>query len=399
MLSERLPLAGVVFCTIIGGLILLVCACFVGMQSSTSGLPSTVVSADGLGLRGARFVPALLITITSVGWFGVQAAVCGASFSAMMAEDMGIFIPAWAATLFWGLVMGLVAMQGYRILRHFYRIIVPVLSVIVLFVVIHRVFFSEAGSLAALSAWRPAEPMSHITAITLLVGTWAMGAYTAGDYCRYTKKPRDAVLGISAGVVAIPVMILSGAIIRIVTGNADITVVLNGMGYPAMSLVFLILSVWTINVMNACFGGIALSVLLGFEEKRLKLATVLTALVGTALGALGILSRFTDFLSLLSSFIPPLIGVLAGAKMANALGRKTGDVPLLSGKSSGEGEKTLMKPGFHIPGLAAYALGALTAWLTATVFPFFIPPLNGIVIAAAAYVILAKLIRIRAKTG
>jgi cytosine permease len=311
----------------------------------------------------------------------------------MMAEDMGIIIQAWAATLFWGRVMCLVAMQGYRILRHFYRIVVPVLSVIVLFMVIHRVFFSEAGFLAALSAWRPAEPMSYITAITLLVGTWAMGAYAAGDYCRYIKKPRDAALGISVGVVAIPVMILSGAIIRIVTGNADITVVLNDMGYPAMSLVFLILSVWTINVMNAYFGGIALSVLLGFEEKRLKLTTVLTALIGTALGALGILSRFTDFLSLLSSFVPPLIGVLAGAKAANALGRETGNVPLVSGKLAGEREKTPIKPGFHIPGLIAYALGALAAWLTTAVFPFFIPPLNGIIIAAAAYVILEKLLR------
>jgi purine-cytosine permease-like protein len=44
-----------------------------------------VICAEGLGVRGARLIPALLITITGVGWFGVQAAVCGTSFSVMAA--------------------------------------------------------------------------------------------------------------------------------------------------------------------------------------------------------------------------------------------------------------------------------------------------------------------------
>jgi hypothetical protein len=47
-----------------------------------------------------------------------------------------------------------------------------------------------------------------------------------------------------------------------------------------------------------------------------------------------------------------------------------------------------MKQGFHIPGLIAYTLGALSAWITTSALPFFIPPLNGIIIAAAAYVVL-----------
>jgi predicted PurR-regulated permease PerM len=47
-----------------------------------------------------------------------------------------------------------------------------------------------------------------------------------------------------------------------------------------------------------------------------------------------------------------------------------------------------MKPGFHIPGIIAYSAGALAAWLTTAAVPFFIPPLNGIITAAAVYVIL-----------
>jgi cytosine permease len=330
MLGEGLSLGGVAFCALAGTLILLACAGFMGAQSSKSGLPSTVVSAEGMGVRGARFVPAMLITITGIGWFGVQAAACGASFSSMAAEALGVSVPAWAATLFWGLVIGSFAIQGYRVLGQFYYITVPVISVVVVYTVIHTMSFSGAGSVAALLAWRPAEPMPYATGVTLVVGIWAMGAYTVGDYCRYAKTPRDAVLGSSAGIIAIPAMFLIGAIFRIVTGSADIAAILNGMGYPAVALVFLILSTWAINVINAYHGGIALSVLLGFEEKRLRLTIGLTVIIGTALGAAGILSWFTDFLSLLSSFVPPLIGVLAGVKIARLLGHgKKGGNPAI----------------------------------------------------------------------
>jgi cytosine permease len=311
-----------------------------GTQSCKLGLSSTVISVNGLGIRGARFIPALLMTITSVGWFGVQAAVCGASFSVIMAEVLDVSVPAWAAALFWGLVMGVFVTQGYRVLRQFfYYITVPVLSVVVIYTAIHTAFFSDAGSLSALLAWRPVEPMSYAMGITLVVGNWAMGAYVVGDYCRYTRKPRDVVLGISAGMIAAPVMVLTGAIFRIVTGSADIAAILNNMGYPAVALVFLILSTWAINVMNAYFGGIAFSVLLGFEEKSRKLSTAFTVIAGTALGAAGILSRFTDFLILLSCCMPPLIGVLAGAKIMNLLGRerKADDNSIIPSKPIGGG--------------------------------------------------------------
>ncbi|MDR3193007.1 MAG: cytosine permease, partial [Treponema sp.] len=55
MLGEGLSLAGAAFCTAAGGLILLVCVYFVGTQCSESGLPSTIISAEALGVRGARF--------------------------------------------------------------------------------------------------------------------------------------------------------------------------------------------------------------------------------------------------------------------------------------------------------------------------------------------------------
>jgi cytosine permease len=384
MLCEGLSLGGLIFCVIAGGLILLGCACFIGIQSSRSGLPSTIVSAEGLGVSGARYISALLISITGMGWFGIQAAVCGASFSAMAAEVLGLSVPVWVAALFLGLAMTLSAMYGYQVLKFFYYIMMPVLFVVLVYTLVQ--VLPETGP-AALLAWRSERPMSYITGITIVVGTWAMGAFTGGDYCRYAKSSRAVVLGFSFGLL--PVLLLSflgGAAFRILTGTPNITTLLNGLGFPGTALVFLIISVWTINMMNAYSGGIALSVLLGHGENRLKLNTALTGIIGTVLGATGILSRFTDFLSLLSSSVPPIIGVLMGVKLAEilklrAMGQAASVIP-------GKPAREAIKPGFHIPGLIAYGCGALTAWLTTEVVHFFIPPLNGIITAAAVYVIL-----------
>ncbi|MDR2785836.1 MAG: cytosine permease [Treponema sp.] len=340
ILGEGLSLAGVAFCAVIGSLILLVCACFVGIRSSVTGLSSTIICADAFGVWGARLIPALLITITSAGWFGIQAAVCGVSFSVLTADVLGISIPPWAATIFWGLVIGISTMYGYHVVKYFYNIIASVLFLILVYTVIRIVFFSEAGSAAALLAWRPAEPMSCVTGITLVVGVWAMGAFIAGDYCRYTKRPRDMVLGISAGLLfTLPAMFLGGAVSRIAAGSANITIILNSMGFPAISLIFLIFAAWVLNMVNAYSGGMAFSVMLSLGEKRLKAGIALTGIAGTLLGAMGILSRFTDFLSLLSSLIPPLIGVLMGAQAVKVLkrGRKAGNDPVIPSNPIGGG--------------------------------------------------------------
>jgi cytosine permease len=322
ILIEGLSLGGLLFCVIAGGLILLGCALFMGILSCRSGLPSTIVSADGLGVLGARCISALLISITSIGWFGVQAALCGASFSVMVAEVLGLSIPAWGAALFWGVVMAWSAMYGYQSLKSLYYIVTPVLFLVLVFAVIQGVFLSDAGSAAVLTVWRPERPMSYIRGISLVMGTWAVGAFTVADFCRYAKKPRHAVLGISIGLAfGILAALLSGAVFRIITGSPDITALLNNLGFPAMALIFLVISTWAINIMNAYYCGIAVPVLLGLSEKHTKITTILAGAAGTALGAAGILSRFSAFLSLLSSLIPPIIGVLMGVKIAGLLRR------------------------------------------------------------------------------
>ena len=344
MLIEGFSFGGVVLCVAAGGSILLAYAVCMGVNGCRTGLPSTAMSAEGLGVHGARCIPALLICIASVGWFGVQAAQCGSSFSAMAAQTLKISVPTWSATLFFGALITASAAYGYRAVKYLFSVIPPILCAMLLFTLIRRAFSSEIGIGAAISAWRPTRSLSYTQGITLVMSVWAMGAFVTGDFTRYAKKPRDAATAIIAGLVpAIPGMLLCGAVFRVLEGTHDITLILSGMGFPAIALLFLLLSIWTINTINSYNGAIALSVLLGLPEERLKPATVVAGGIGTILGAAGILSMLTDFLSLISSLVPPAGGVLIGARIAGWLERRRG------GRTGPPRQDAPLNPGFHLP--------------------------------------------------
>ncbi|MDR1904385.1 MAG: cytosine permease, partial [Treponema sp.] len=322
MIAGGLSLAGVAFCAVIGFLILFVYGCLVGIQSSDTGLPPAVLSAESMGVLGARFVTGLLLSITSVGWFGVQSAACGASFSVMAVDILGISIPAWASTVFWGGAMTITAMLGFQALKFLNYIMVPVLLLMLGYTVL-SVLSGNGISLTALLAYRPAASISPTLGISLTVGCFAMGGLITGDYCRYIRTRRGLILSFFISMVIIgPVVILSGAVFHIAAGNADMTALLAGMGLPAMALITLILSTWTTNVMNAYSGSIAVSVLLGLEERRFKVTAAITGSVGTILGAAGSLTRFLDFLSILSSLVPPLAGVIIAAYVVRIIRNK-----------------------------------------------------------------------------
>ncbi|MDR1900977.1 MAG: hypothetical protein LBQ88_01660, partial [Treponema sp.] len=136
----------------------------------------------------------------------------------------------------------------------------------------------------------------------------------------------------------------------------------------------------------------------GSGGKAFKLTTVITGLTGTILGATGILSLYLGFLGLLSSLVPPVAGVIIAAYLVRILrGRRVGKAgPVVSGIPAGPGG-FILRLGFHPPGVIAYGLGASAAWLTGGVVPFFIPPLNGILVAMAVYMVLEKLFSVPSK--
>jgi len=364
----------------------IVCAymILIGMQSCQVGLPTALMAESALGKLGARYIISAILALSCIGWFGVQASVCGASFSAMFAEITGLQVPVWISTVVWGVIMLVTACFKFAGLKWLNTIAMPLLAIVLVYTLIDTLM---GGGTATLAGYTPSAPMTFLAGISTVVGSFAVAGAIAGDFCRFAKDDATVIKSSIWGVMPSGIlMLMLGAILAICTGTYDITVVLSSTGLPVIGLIALILATWTTNVANAYSGGLSLAIMLGQNEEQSRVTTAVAGLVGTVLAAVGIMNAFQWFLGLLSAFVPAVAGVLIADYWICNKG---------NAKTFGS------RPGFNLPGVIAYAAGALTACITGGTFasipllsflnlPFFIGPINGIVVSIVLYVVLMK---------
>jgi cytosine permease len=375
-LGMGFTIPNIIICVLIGYGIVCTYMCFMGMQGCDTGLPTSQMAAGALGDKGAQLLISLLLGIACIGWFGIQSAVCGASFSAMIAGMTGFTIPVWISSVFWGLIMLLTAMFGYKGLKYLNFVAVPALVLVLIYGL--WVAFVQKDGAAVLASYQPVAPMTIVMGINLVVATFALGGVISGDYCRFARNRGDVIKSSVLGVLPMGlIMLLIGAVLSIVAGAYDISVVLSAVGVPALGLVALVLATWTTNVTNAYSGGLAVASLLGLDETKFKITTGISGLLGTILAAVGFITKFQTFLGILTAFIPPVAGVVIANYWIVGRGKK---------------ERFQIKSGFSLAGLLAFVLGAAVAYLTANVWVFFVGPINGIVVSLIAYVVLIKVI-------
>lgn len=384
MIGAGLSLGAAALAIIIGYALICVFMSFMGMHACDTGLPTAVMAGGALGEKGAKYIISTILAISCVGWFGIQAAVCGSSFSSMVAGMSGLNIPVWLSSVVWGIIMLLTACFRFSGLKWLNKIAVPLLGIVLVYSLIYNL---ASGNGAALIGYQPSAPMTFVSGISLTVGSFVVAAAISGDYCRFAKNRKDVVKSSILGVLPAGLVVLMlGGILAICTGSYDISTFLTTAGLPLVGLIALILATWTTNVSNAYSGGLALSVLLGQDEKKSQVTTAIAGVIGTVLAAVGILNSIQGFLSLLSAIVPALMGVMIA------------DYWLID---KGEIEKFEIRPGFYAPGIIAFVAGALIACMTGGTFaaipalafldmPFFIGSINGIVVALILYVILAK---------
>ena len=388
-----LSLSEIIISILIGYGLICLYMIFIGMQACDTGLPVSVMASGALGEKGARYVISTLIAIACIGWFGIQSATCGQAFAAMVAPLLGMeasptFVS--VSSILWGIIMLATACAGFKGLKWLNYIAVPLLVIVCLYGLIAGITTHNGG--AAISAYAPETSAGLVYGISMVVASFALGGVISADYCRFAKSRGDVVKSSIVGVMPAGLfMLLTGALMSIVTGQYDISAILVSLGVPVLGLIALVLATWTTNVTNAYSGGLALSNLLGFTESKFAVTTGVAGGIGTLLAAFGLLNAFQGFLSLMSALIPPLAGVIIAAYWITGRGKR---------------ENFTFRPGFSAPGLIAFLAGALVACVTGGTFasfpglvaavpflntPFFVGPVNGIVISLVLYVILAAI--------
>lgn len=399
LLGSFLTLGQAAVAVVIGYALVAAYMSLIGMQGCDLGLPTAILAGASLGQKGGKYVISSLLAIACVGWFGVQSAVCGMSFSAMFATIFNVQIPVWLSILFWGVIMLITASFGFKGLKLLNTVAVPLLIIVCLYGLILAIARNDGLSLIAV--YQPAVNMGLVFGINYTIATFALGGVIAGDYCRFAKSRKDVIKSSFLGVIPAGFAIMMiGAILTIVTGQYDISTVFVSFGSVTLGilgLLALISGTWTTNVTNAYTGGLSLSVLLGLDESKNRITTAVAGAVGIivalfgSLAATGFYTVFQNFLSILSAVIPPLAGTMIADYWIVGKGRK---------------ENFTIKPGFHRPGVIAFLAGTLVALITggtfANYFPglvaaapwlnisFFVGPINGIVVSLVLYAIIGR---------
>ncbi len=374
LLSSGLTLPNIILSIVIGYGIVIFYMCFMGMEACDTGLPTVTLAASALGKKGSKYIISILLAVACIGWFGIQSSVCGNSFSSMISTISGLNIPVWLSSTIWGIIMLLTAVFGYNSMKYLNFVAVPLLVGILIYSTYAT--FTKFNAIDAINKFTPPNPISLVSGISLVVATFALGGVISGDYSRYAKNRKDVIKSGVFGVLPSGlVIILLGATMSISTGKYDISAVLSDLGIPVIGLIALILATWTTNVTNAYSGGLAVSDLFGASENKRGFMTAIAGIIGTLLAAFGFMNYFTNFLSVLTAFIPPVAGVMITSYWIVGKGKK---------------ENFIVDKDFNYNGIISFIIGAIAAYFTGSIYPIFIGPINGILLSMICYVVLEK---------
>ncbi|MGI6748898.1 MAG: cytosine permease [Atribacter sp.] len=357
---------------IIGYTIVVIYMSFQGMQAADLGRPTVSAAVPSFGFSGSRILISLILGISTLGWFGVQANVCGAAFSSVLNTWLGVNFPVWISSLIWGLIMLSTAIIGFNAVKYLNYIAVPALIILSIYGTYSS--FVKYGS-SILSSYQPPAPFPFVQGIALAVGTFAVGGVIAGDFSRYARNRREAVLSSVWGVWPAGVaMLFMGSVMALLAGTYDITQVMSALGAPVLGLIILILATWTTNTINAYSAGIALTNLFQLPDSKRALATAVAGILGTVLAVAGIMNYFLNFLTILTSTIPPVAGVMIADYWV---------------KKKGDPSKWFRYPGANWVGILSWLIGALVG----IYLKIGIAPINAIIVSFVVYLVLISVVK------
>ena len=308
LLISSLHFSSAVFAGFVGFSVVVFLMSIISIYAVKQQKSSVSLAANSFGTKGAGIIVGLVIGLSTLGWFGIQSNIAGASFSKIILDTTQLDLPAWLSSSFWGLIMLLTAVFGFRILKWLNYIAVPAIILLIiygLYIVFQNHNFQE------ILDYQPENTMSILQAIGLSIGFISVGVVISPDYNRFAASKKDAVLGSLFGILPSALILLAvGALFAITQGTYDIVEIFASLGFPFFAMAILILATWTSNVMNMYSSGLAFNGLFDLKESSRAKTTIIVGIAGVILAAIGILENFLDFINLLTTTVAPIAGVL-----------------------------------------------------------------------------------------
>ena len=363
LLVAEMPVWPAIISGSLGYVIVVVVMSILGMIATDLGRASCTVAQSTFGESGARLIVSILFAINLTGWFGIQNGLCGEAFTNFMRDYFNISFPLVASNIVWGIIMLLTAVFGVNALSKLDYISIPYLMVVM---IIGLVLAIQKNGMSGVNT-DVNQTMTFLQGVGLSFNFYAVGTISAMDYTRFQRNRRETVRATVLGVLPLGVITLViGVLLTKIANNYDISAVLTDVGVPILGVTCLILATWTTNSTNAYSAALDTTMALKIPDNRRREVTIIVGIIGTLLGAFGILNHVESFLSFLSFLVCPIGGLM----MADYW---------IVGK--GKVKSWHIVPGFNWVGIITWAISAALAYAIKIEY-------SGIVFAIIVYLII-----------
>jgi len=333
------------------------------------GVPSVIAARAALGVRGAGLVAALLY-VTNFAWIGVNNVIAASVGTRLVGGEAAM--PYWVVGL--GLVSTAVVALGPRAVGLADRVAVPLLLAVG--GVITWAVIQAPPNLIALSS-QPAPTNPWFRGFDVVVGYQVSWILMFADFSRYTKSERTAAMAVFLGLLLTSLWMMPlGLAAARVAASADPGAMMSAIGLGWAGAALMVLATVTTNFVNIYMSGLAWKSLFPKIGDQASIWSI--GLIGTGVGLFygAWLDRYAQFMMVLGGVLVPVGGVLVAHFR---LRRAPVHVPDLYDPAG-------PYRGVLVPGVAAWALGALAYYLAAP----WGGTLPALATAVASYLLLRK---------
>ena len=287
----------------VGSVVLLVLGTFMGLIALKTGNTFGMLCRYAFGKIGSNVI-SLMIVVTLIGWFSVDAYMIGQASNALFPA-----LPIIPIAIVAGIAMTATALFGMKWMSKLSDIAVPLVLIFGIISIVLSV--KSTGGLTGLFAIQPKNPSSFNTLVSLSIGSFVCGAVSfTPDVLRFAKnKKQTLIIMFLAMMIANPLMIILGAVGSIATGYSDITFVLAAQGLLAPAFIVMILNIWSTAQGCVYSGSLSLANTFRIDRKVLVIGFGLAGTIGAVIGFYNYFGTFiADYLVKYRKGYPSLDG-------------------------------------------------------------------------------------------
>ncbi len=296
-----------VLSTVLGSVILQFIGFALGLAGQREGLSTSLLSKwSGFGTMGSAIV-GLAFSVSLIGWFGIQNSVFAQGIVSLWPGNPSYQIVATIT----GLLVTFSVIFGFKGLSWTTNISVPAFILVMGIAVYNMLKGHTFTGLITMAA--PGTAMTLSAGITMVTGNFIVGAIIMPDMTRRTKKGIDvfwiSVVGTLVGELGVNVI---GILMAHAIGTADIMPIIYQLT-GVLGIALVVLSTVKVNDVNLY--SASLDVVTFFKQAfhvnlNRAYVTIVAGCIGTFLSVIGLIDKFSEFLSTLGAVFPPIAAIM-----------------------------------------------------------------------------------------